>query len=69
MKHQNFIALATLGLCIYEEAKHPYEKKEHTPHESHATLIPNKVNVYNISGRIEFLEVNGAVLATRNVNI
>jgi hypothetical protein len=69
MKHQNFIALATLGLCIYEEAKHPYEKKEHFHHESHTTLSPDKVNIYNISGRMEFLEVNGATLATRNIII
>ena len=63
MKSQNFIFLATLGICTYEEAKHPFEKLEHIPHTHHSILAPHTVNVYNISG-LHVITVNGAILAS-----
>ena len=67
MKRQNMIILATLSLCVYDEAKHPLEKKEHVHQEQCFILTPHTVNVYNLSGRLQYVTVNGAVLAIKDL--
>ncbi len=66
MKRNNMVILATLGICVYEETKHPLQNNEHVHHEQHCSLNPYTVNVYNLSGRLQYVSVNGAVLAIKD---
>ncbi|MGB4846014.1 MAG: hypothetical protein WBP16_16225 [Ferruginibacter sp.] len=67
MKYQGLVLLATLVTSGFEELKHPSEKKEHSHQEHYSILKPHIVNVYKISGRIQVVEINGAVLATKDL--
>ncbi|HMU45403.1 MAG TPA: hypothetical protein PKC72_03495 [Chitinophagaceae bacterium] len=67
MKTHNIVILATLGVSYYHEAKHPLEKGEHIHQEQYSILTPHIVNVYNISGRLQYITVNNAVLAIRDL--
>ena len=67
MKGKNIVIFATLGVCLYEEIKHPSENKEHIHQEHYSILAPHTVDVYNISGRVQFITVNAAVLAIRDL--
>ena len=67
MKSQNIVIFATLGISYYHEVKHPSKKIEHYHQEQHSVLTPHTVNVYNISGRLQYITVNDAVLAVRDL--
>ena len=67
MNKQKLVVLATFVMSFYGELSHSFVGNAHPIHEQHSILFPRTIDVYEISGRVQYIEINNVVLATRTL--